>query len=252
LGGAALLIYGSVSDDRLHPPAAPRSLVDRLLGRTPAASPAWSSFGHDRRMIDLPAGALAQMGTEFTDYVANHFSQPWKATSAILEYLRLDITSVYVRGEATGSNLPEWYVQVTFSGCAGMSQVSSELAVHWAQRWYAEHQGDLTTKYLEPSGFKPNGRTEAAAPAPVFVPLGAAGYARFDPVPRPVDEEIVESRFFEIDAAATETLDDAEKAKVMQMLDEKLPPMLPSGSCCCQLCAPDFNAAACDRLVPFW
>jgi hypothetical protein len=252
LGGAALLIYGSVRDERLHPPAAPRSLVDRLLGRDRAETPAWSSVGRDRRMIDLPADALAQMGSAFTDHVANCFSQPWKATTAILEYLRLDITSVYVRGEATGSNPPEWYVQVTFSGCAGMSEVSAELAVHWAQRWYAEDQAGLTAKYLEPYGFKPNGRTGAAPSPAVYVPLGAAGYARFDPTPRPVDEDVVESRFFEIDAAATETLDEAEKAMVMQMLDEKLPPILPSGSCCCQLCAPDFDAVACDRLVPFW
>lgn len=252
MGGAALLIYGSVPEVRLTAEPVPRSLIDRLLGRASAPAPAWFDVSRERRMITLPSGAFAKMGPAFTDYVANKFPKPWKATSAILEYLRLDITNVYVRGESAGKNPPEWYLQLTFSGCAGMAEVSAELAVHWAQRWYAEREAELLAKYFKPYNFTPNGRIEGAPSPTIFVPLGAAGYARFEPTPRPVDEEYIESRYLEIDASAMETLGDGERETIMRTLDEKLPPMLEGGGCRCQLCSPDFDAAACDRLVPFW
>ena len=86
---------------------------------------------------------------------------------------------------------------------------------------------------------------------PLFVPFGIAGYALFNPEPRPPDDEYVESRYFDIDAAAMDTLEEGERAAVLRALDEQLPPILPVGSCCCQLCAPRFDVAAFDALVPF-
>ena len=254
MGGSALLIYGSVSDDLLQPQPAPRSLVDRLLGRARTAAPVWSPIGASS-VIDLPAEPLKGLASLFTEYVASvagRSNPPWTATASVLEYLRLDVVNVYVRGERSGDSPAEWYVQLGMSGCAGMAEVSSELAAHWADRWYRENQTDLLTRFLTPYGFEPDGRIECVpAQARFFVPFGAAGYALFNPAPGPADDDYRESRFFEMDAAALETLGDGERAAVLRTLDELMPPTLPSDSCCCQLCAPDFDAAACDRLVPF-
>jgi hypothetical protein len=202
-------------------------------------------------MIDLPTEPLKGLASAFSDYIVNRASPPWTATASVLEYLRLDVISIYVRGEDPGNNSPEWYLQFTLSGCAGMAEVSAELMVHWADRWYRENQSDLQLRYLTPYGFTPDGRIERASPAALFVPFGVAGYAQFNPVPRPPDDEYVESRYFDIDAAAMETLDESERAATLRAVDEQLPPILPTGLCCCQLCAPHFDVAACDRLVPF-
>lgn len=251
MGGSALLIYGTVSDDLLRPRPAPRSIVGRLFGRGREEVPTWSQIGRDRRMIDLPIDALDGVAATFRTYVTGRFNAPWTSTRTVLEYLRLDVVDLYVRGDASGSNPPEWYVQLGFSGCAGMAEVSSELAAHWAERWYRAEQTDLVSRYLRPYGFEPNGRIEPDRSAAVFVPLGTAGYGLYESTPRPADGDDAESRYFDIDASALETLRESERSRVLRKLDEDIPPLLPTGSCCCQSCAPHFDVAACDRLVLF-
>ena len=156
----------------------------------------------------------------------------------------LDIVDLHVRGDATGSNPPDWYVQLSFSGCAGMAQVSSELAAHWAERWYRAEQADLVSRYLQPYGFEPSGRIEPGRSLDVFVPLGSAGYARYDATRGPEDGEFSESRYFDIDASALETLGESERSRALRKLDEDVPPLLSTDSCCCQWCAPRFDVAA--------
>src|SRR5688500_5439911 len=136
MAASALLIYGTASEALLQPRPAPRSLLDRLLGRTPTIAPAWFEINRDRRIIDLPCVELQALGGSFRDHVASRFHPKSKATSSVLDYLGIGVTQVLVRGDASGSNPPEWYVQVTFSGCAGMAEVSAELAAHWAELWY--------------------------------------------------------------------------------------------------------------------
>ena len=251
MGGSALFIYGDVSNDLLQPRSAPRSIVGRLLGHRPTEVPTWVPIGRDRRMIELPADALTGVAPAFREYVATRLNPPWASTASVLDYLRLDVINLYVRGDALGSNPPEWYVQLTFSGCAGMTEASSELAVHWAERWYRAEQADVASRYFRPYGFEPNGRIEPDQSAAVFVPFGVAGYALYNSTPRAADAEWYQSRCFDVDAAAMETLSESERARVLRRLDEELPPLLPTDKCCCQLCAPHFDVAGCDRLVPF-
>lgn len=213
-------------------------------------------------MIDVPANALEKsLSAAFRDHVGARFDRPWAATASVLEYLQLGVMSVYVRGEAAGENAPEWYVQITFSGCAGMAEVSSELAAHWAERWYRAEQANVVSTHLRPYGFEPNGRIEPDRSAEVFAPIGTAGYAVYNATPREeeeeedgegeTDEEDFESRYFDIDASALEMLSKSERLRALKELDEGLPRFLPAGSCCCQWCAPAFDVAAADRVVPF-
>jgi hypothetical protein len=252
MGGSALLIYGRISEDLLQPRAVPRSIVDRMLGRVRTKAPAWSPIGRDRRLIDLPTNGLRKLVSAFRDRVAAQFDPPWSSTRSVLDYLRLDVIYLHVRGDASSGDPPDWYIQLTFSGAAGMAEVSAQLASHWAERWYRAESDDLLASYLEPYGFEPDGRIEPDSSTDIFVPLGAAGYALFNAAPRaPDDEAYFESRYFEIDVSAIETLSEAERARVLQTLDEELPRLFPPDTCCCQWCAPNFDVASVDRLVPF-
>lgn len=132
-----------------------------------------------------------------------------------------------------------------------MAEASAELGVHWAARWYKSARDEIVSKYFKPYGFEPNGRIEPDLAGAIFVPVGVAGYAAYVSEPRPADEEYVESRYFDIDVAALETLDEREKPGLLRKLDDTLPPLLRAGSCCCQWCAPQFDVQACDRVVPF-
>lgn len=250
MAASALLIYGTVSEALLKPRPLPRSLLDRLLGRTRTIPPAWVEILRDRRIIDLPCDELQALAGSFLDHVAKRFDPKSTATSSILDYLALGVTEVLVRGDASGTTPPEWYVQVTFRGCAGMAETSAELAAHWAELWYRSEQGGAVAALLRRYGFEPNGRLEPDRSSTIFVPFGIAGYAVFNPTPREPDEEYVESRYFDIDNSALETLDDSERADALRRIDEEIPRLLP-GSCCCQWCAPGFDAAAVERFTPF-
>ena len=252
MGGSALLIYGRVAEELLKERPRPRSLADRLLGRRPVAKPEWMQVGKSQRMIDLPADAFAPIGKAFREHVATRFQPRWTATESVIGYLDLGITEVYLRGDREGDGEPEWYVQVSFSGCAGMAEVSSELAAHWADRWFRSEGDRITENLLRPHGFEPNGRTQAIGSGEPFVPMGVAGYAIYHAEPREADPDLpMESRYFDIDFSAVDTLSEDERGDVMQKLDAELPPLLPRGPCCCQWCAPELDVTSIAQVVPF-
>ena len=253
MGGNALLIYGTVADELLRPRPAPRSVLRRILGGSGTSAPKWRQLGSNRRMMDLPAGGVKELAREVRAHVATRFQPRWTATASVIDYLGLDVINVYLRGDQEGEAPPEWYVQLSFSGCAGMAEVSSEVATHWAERWYETDHERIASTFLRPHGFEPSGRTLGIASGAVFVPIGTAGYATFSPTPREVDSEaqLAESRYFDIDASALETLDDTELPDVMRKLDEELRPLIPESGCCCQWCSPTLDVGALDRVVPF-
>lgn len=252
MGGSALMIYGTVSERVLEPKPAPRSFMNRLFGRTQSA-PQWRPLGANRQLITVPADDLDALGSEFRDHVVARFEKPWAATRAIIDYLGIDVTTVYVRGDREGDQPPEWYVQLTFSGCAGMADTAAELCAHWAERWFREDRDRITSEILRPNGFEPSGRTVPAGTSMVFVPIGAAGYAIYRASPNDGDDELEHgaSRYFEVDGSAYDHLDDAEVADAMRALDEHVRPLIPSDRCCCQWCSPTLDVTAFDRASPF-
>jgi hypothetical protein len=249
MGGSALLIYGTVSNALLEPRPIPRSLVSRLLRKSAATAPEWRQIGSSRRLMSLPASGLEKLGDEFRRSVKRRFNRPWAATSAVIDYLGLGVIEVHLRGDRIDESAPDWYVQLNFSGCAGMAQIASEVATHWAERWYHEESARIVSTLLAPHGFEPNGRTGGAAEAPVFVPVGAAGYAVYMPNPR-YDPDFDSSRVqhFDVDASALEALDEETQAELLRRLDSELRPLIPEEQCCCQWCSPDFDVAVIDQL----
>jgi hypothetical protein len=252
MGGSAFLIYGSVDDQLLQPRPAERSRLDRLLGRHPMVASQWKSFGRTRKMITLPSDGLDVLCSDFRHHVTTRFEQPWASTKAMIEYLAADVTTIYLRGDQYDGEEVRWYVQLTFSGCAGVAQVASELCTHWAEKWYQEERDRITAQVLRPHGFEPEGATEGGDST--FAPIGRGGYAIYTATPNEQDEMPAEgylSRYFDVDEWALEQLDDVNRTAAMRTLDNELRPLIPVGRCCCQWCAPTLDAAQFDRVAPF-
>jgi hypothetical protein len=234
VGGSALLIHGTPSAELLTPRAAPRSLTDRLLGRHPMAGPTETPIGRDHVLLEIPSAPLRPLAQDFRAFVERAFDEPWPSTESIRDYLSIDVITTYLRGNRDGNEAPGWYVQVTFSACAGMADTSADVAAHWAEIWYRRTGDELAAKYFRPFGFTPE-RIEA--PANRFVPLGGLGYALIHDGEE-ADPEVPESRYFALDYAVLETFDGEDLTREWQELDAALSDVRAAGVCLCQFCAP--------------
>lgn len=236
MGGSALLIHGTPSVDLLTPRAAARSLADRLLGRHPVSGPTETPIGRDRVLLEIPSDPLRPLGDDLRTYVDRAFGVPWPSTMCVRDYLAMDVVTTYLRGERAGNEASSWYIQLTFSACAGMADTSAEVAAHWAEIWYRQARDELTSKYFRPFGFAPE-RVDTTGPAKRFVPLGRLGYALFhgDEEAGPADSE---DRNFEVDGAALERFNGVDLTREWQELDAALSDVRAAGVCFCQFCAP--------------
>jgi hypothetical protein len=247
LGGSALLIHGTPSAELLAPRAAARSLADRLRGRHPTSGPTETPIGRDRVLLEIPSDPLRPLADDLRAYVDRAFDDPWPSTICVRDYLAMDVVTTYLRGERSGNEVPRWYIQLTFSACAGMADTSAEVAAHWAEIWYRLQRDELASKYLLPFGFTPD-RVDTIGFAKLFVPLGRLGYAQFhsDEDAGPADPE---DRNFELDASALESLDGVDLTREWQELDEALSDVRAAGVCLCQFCAPRQDLSRFEQLV---
>ena len=247
MGGSAFLVHGSPSAELLAARAAPRSLGDRVLGRHPVAGPTETPIGRDHVMLEMSARPLRPLADHFRAFARSAFDQPWPSTKTVLDYLAMDVVTTYLRGDRTGAGASNWYFQLTFSACAGMADVSAEVAAHWAAIWYRRSADELASKYFLPFGFTPQS-ADSTGPATRFVPLGEMGYALIRDAPEAADPEANESRYFEIDYSARETFGDVDLAREWRELDEALSDVRAAGACLCQFCAPAQDLSRFDRL----
>ncbi len=246
MGGSALLIHGTPSADLLTPRAAARSLADRLLGRHPVSGPTETPVGRDRVLLECPSGPLRPLADDFRTYLDRAFDDPWPSTMCVRDYLAMDVVTVYLRGERRGNEVPRWYIQLTFSACAGMADISAEVAAHWAEIWYRHNSDVLASKYFLPFGFTPE-RVDTTGLAKRFVPLGRLGYAQFHGEERagPADSE---SPNFDLDWSALEPLSGVDLTREWQELDEALSDVRAAGVCLCQFCAPGQDLSRFEQL----
>jgi hypothetical protein len=245
VGGSALLIHGTPSADLPRPREAARSFADRLLGRHPQVGPKETPLG-DHVLLEIPCDPLRPLADDFRASIDRAFERPWPSTTNVRDYLAMDDVTTYLRGSRTGNEAPSWYVQLTFSACAGMADTAAEVAAHWAELWYRKAADELASKYFLPFGFTPTG-IDTTGPAKLFVPLGEMGYALFYAGDQPASAD-PESRAFELDAAALETFDGVDLTADWQELDEALQDVRAAGACLCQFCAPRLDLSRFDRL----
>ena len=233
MGGTGLLIYGTLSSDRLAPRPLPRTLLDRMLGRTREMAPRVTPMGQ-RELINLDAPELVPLIARFRAYLARKLSEPTDATRQVLEYLQLDnIPSLYLRGEREVGKEPEWYTQLGFSGCAGMAEVSALVACHWAAAWVGEELQALEREIFVPFGFNPTPGQTFGWPDR-FLPVAQFGYLRYVPPDERDDDGVA----LEADYAVMEGDEEAEAG--LADAAGRHAGVLADGQCRCQLCAPAF------------
>lgn len=131
------------------------------------------------------------------------------------------------------------YISIYFSGCAGMTQVSANVASHWADYWYTNKKeiiGEILKKY----NFKISGVTENVSDKNIFVPAEDAGYAELiieeGQEKEYLDSFIFETAIFETDEAYLETSDEKEFLKLNRELNQKYGKILKNRKCLCEVC----------------
>jgi hypothetical protein len=243
MGGCAFLIRGMLAEHSLRPEPVERTLVDRIMGRQRFEKPTVIDAGGGRKVVDLPAHKYQVLREDFRTFLHTRIPDPWPATRAFLAYLESDVVSVYLRGEQGPDRTePEYYIQMTFSGCAGTAETSAELGCHWAEIYYREDRERIQNAYLNHLGFVPDDSKIDSAPKVAFVPVGELGYARYvGDRSEWADAEWEGSRLFDLDASVVDSFYVRGTLSTLRELDERLGPLMADGACRCQLCMPDFQ-----------
>ncbi len=246
MGGTAFIIWGDLDARRLEPVPAKKSFIDRITGRQRFLQPEVVLDWPDRHVIDIPAQELNELTRDFQRYLADRIPRPQDPDKFFCRYLKDGVMSLYVRGERSSSQAEaEWYVQLTFSGCAGTAEVSAELARHWAKIWYSENQDRLIGEYFAPFGFMPREEQEDKFPPTKFIPVGRLGYAMYvGHSPVEADPGWQGPRLFEMDAAIMDALEIRGEISPLGFLDELLGPIMADNRCRCRLCMPEFDPYA--------
>jgi hypothetical protein len=227
MGGSATMIHGNIDPRRLEHP---RGYFARLFGRGVTEIP----MGNDRALIDLPCRDLKDVADGFPAWLRDTLADAWVSSKAILDYLDTAAPNIHLRGDREGATT-SWYVQVGFSGCAGLAQTSADVASHWAQKWFDDERERIDA-LLRPRGFFAE-RAEAINESSLFLPIGAGGYAGYS-----VEGWMAGSQrsHYEFDAAIEEN-DEGAAQRLRQVLDTQLVALMADGQCRCQLCMPDFD-----------
>ena len=240
MGGAACIIPGVLLEERLAPMPRKKSLLDKLLGRRRYDKPVYSDFG-DKTFIEVPPGDLPRkLTTRFKEYLSERLDKKWPATESFFEYLfprvGFSVIDVFLRGEKT-AEVTQWYVQISFSACAGMADVSALLASHWAEIWVKDDFAYISENIMKPEGFNASDELEPFDEAVRYVPVGTdelSVYAAFYPA-----ADADNTSEFEIDCAWLEQHDDEDE--LMLDLRNKLELVMADGQCRCQLCMPQYE-----------
>jgi hypothetical protein len=219
MGGWAFMIYGDFDAERAAAAATPPSFLDRLRGRK-APSISSADLGNSR-LLQFPADVIQQpLANDYRTFVRTRLDTPTEASQSVLDYLDLGQPTIYIRANQTPAGpAPEWYVQISFSGAAGMAETSARVAAHWAALWYTE-RSDAIRAILAPVGFNAVRCEELDEPR--FVPAGEYGYIEREGGELTADWSVLESE------------DDPDA--VLKMLDERYGALLEDGRCHCQLC----------------
>ena len=142
------MIYG-----RLEGAAKPKRKKEGFFSKlfNKEKSPSCSDMG-TYTLITYPVRELKKTIIDvFDHFLEESFENPDERDRQILAYIKdaeYSTLSVYLRSEE-GENRTESYVQVTFSGSAGMGEVSAEIAAHWFTLGYERSFGDELKKTLK-------------------------------------------------------------------------------------------------------
>lgn len=244
MGGSAFMIPGMLAEYRLEPTPIERTLADRILGRQRFRKPNVVDLGGGRRYIDFPAEQYQTLAKDFRDFLRRRIAAPWLSTQVFFDYLKDQVMSVYLRGEqGPERTVPDFHLQLTFSGCAGLAETSAELGTHWAWIYYTQENERIKEEHLYHLGFAPDDSKIETYPGRFF-PVGRLGYALHVGAGRgEIDPTWEGSREFELDSAIVDQLYQQGQLSLLRGLDARFGPVMADGKCRCQLCMPEFDAS---------
>lgn len=241
MGGNAFLIHGTLPADAVAHHTPRPSWLGKLFGTARSHS--------ERGVREVPAGSMGKnLRASFHEYLRNRIAEPWVATRMTLGYLDME-HDTYVRAiQPSEGQSPGWYVQLMFSGCSGMGEVSAELAVHWASIWFANQRAKVIRDHLGPFGFEVSLETDEWVKDLRFLPLGEFGHAKILP-PSRTTVTAPGFRRLEVDGALSETLSEGELEQFLTDLESQYADEVNTGKCCYQLCSPEFDAGKIASLL---
>jgi hypothetical protein len=250
VGGAAYLIRGRLAQ-RLIPDAplpAPSTvpLWRRLLGAPAVSIPGRSHvvvFSNGDRHFEILPGSLEEdLVVDFKKWLFRELGALSRASAVVVEYLEFGGPSIHVRGlQRSTDSKPSFWIQLSFSGCAGEAQVSADVAAHWAACWHRARRDEVRDAYLLPFGFTPEPHEGLADADPPFLPAGDLGYLEFTP---PESRERDRMPLFVLDHSLEEAF---AGQPCLDRLEERFARFMTDGTCRCQLCEPglgDLEAAS--------
>tara|TARA_R110002095_G_scaffold210061_1_gene197040 strand:+ start:4955 stop:5692 length:738 start_codon:yes stop_codon:yes gene_type:complete len=238
MGGTSYIICGELEPTRIESGPRQKTLVQKLLSCLGVRQHKHVS-DFDSSFITLPPGGLVQIAPAFRRFLAHEFRSPWPATKTFLDYLKMGFPVIYLRGEKEHEKTDTtWYVQVAFSGCAGVAQTSSKLAFHWLEIWLKNNIQQLNETILKPEGFTANLELKQMTEDPLttFVPVGTEKYGIYACV------TFAEGKLpeFNIDESAYEFRDD-DGEELFAEIRNQLGELMSDGQCRCQMCMPDYQ-----------
>lgn len=233
MGGYAYLIWGQLDEATVFSPRAASSLPGEGSGR----------------QLAEPGTAIASrlrehLLSDFLRFIGATVGSPWPSTAHILQdYLQEGPVEYMVHRKArNGEQQLQWCLQITFSDCSGLAEVSSRLATHWTEIWYRDNHDRIDVDLLRPVGFFPSEIEDPEAMA--FIPIGEGGYAEFVAEGTEVLDD-GEQVCFALDTALYDGFD----AEVLiRQLTDRFASLMSDGGCRCQLCAPSFDPSSVPRL----
>jgi hypothetical protein len=193
------------------------------------------------RLFDIPPGGLSDaLVADLRAWFHARLPRPSAGTSVVLGYIKEIEPTVSVRGlQKRGEQNTEFYVQITFSGCAGQAETSARVASHWASFWYAAEKDRIVSTHLAAFGFAPTTPERGEEEDMMFLPAGQYGYLEYNtPGPHQADQPAFDADVSVVEAYAGDP--------VLERLDGAFGRYMAVPRCRCQICEPEFGDATPD------
>jgi hypothetical protein len=244
MGGTAYVIHGTLDQARAWPVPRKKSLLDKLLGRQQYDTPSYVE-STESTIVEVPPGELEPaLIRAFRQFLEREIASPWEATSMFYSYLDFGM-HVYLRGQSPdGTSIADWFVQISFSGCAGMAEISAELGYHWVHLWIERTLAEITESVLQPRGFMPNGRPQYMGDPVTFLPIGEYGYALYG-----TRYSTEHETYSALDQGVLEGFEEEEVQRLLQTITSEWGALMSDRQCRCQLCMPEFDIASVTKRV---
>jgi len=225
-------------------------LIARMFGRQKSDAGDLDGAFHDISDPRLGRTILKDM----SNYLKGCLPAPWKATAQLFSYMFKTKQNVYIRGSRESADQPMVYsVQIAFSGCGGLAEVSSDIACHWADLYYRANRNQVHESVLKPFGLMPHHNTSLydgwIETSKLFLPTPDFGYAEFT---SDASQSELAARFgvqpdwkrFELDGAEFDVPDPEPAEQLQEWLEANGVELMRDNQCRCQMCSPDFDVGA--------